>query len=213
MPIDHSDPRHRGRPTSPGRPLDRRLATRGRRLLGDPRARPIARRNLIFSVLSEHIGFSVWSLWSVLVLFLGPDYGIDPAEKFLLTALPTLVGARAAAAVHLRGRQVRRPQLDDRQRAAAAGPDDPDRDRARARRLVHTLLIVVAVRRRRRRQLRLVDDQHQRLLPGPAQGLGARDQRRRRQPRRAGRAAGRPARAGHARRAATRGRWWRSTSR
>ena len=53
----------------------------------------VARRNLIFSVLSEHIGFSVWSLWSVLVLFLGSDYGFDPAQKFLLTALPTLVGA------------------------------------------------------------------------------------------------------------------------
>jgi NNP family nitrate/nitrite transporter-like MFS transporter len=54
---------------------------------------PIARRNLIFSILSEHIGFSVWSLWSVLVLFLGPAYHIDPAGKFLLTAVPTLVGA------------------------------------------------------------------------------------------------------------------------
>jgi NNP family nitrate/nitrite transporter-like MFS transporter len=53
----------------------------------------VARRNLIFSVTSEHIGFSVWSLWSVLVLFLGPDYGFDPAQKFLLTALPTLAGA------------------------------------------------------------------------------------------------------------------------
>ncbi|MFG1992918.1 nitrate/nitrite transporter [Actinoplanes sp. NPDC048988] len=53
----------------------------------------IARRNLIFSITSEHIGFSVWSLWSVLVLFLGPEYGIDPAGKFLLTAVPTLFGA------------------------------------------------------------------------------------------------------------------------
>jgi NNP family nitrate/nitrite transporter-like MFS transporter len=53
----------------------------------------IARRNLIFSVLSEHIGFSVWSLWSVMVLFLGPKYHIDPAGKFLLTSVPTLVGA------------------------------------------------------------------------------------------------------------------------
>ncbi|MGK5545575.1 nitrate/nitrite transporter [Streptomyces sp. URMC 127] len=53
----------------------------------------IARRNLVYSVLSEHIGFSVWSLWSVLVLFLGPEYGIDPAGKFLLTALPTALGA------------------------------------------------------------------------------------------------------------------------
>ncbi|GIE94666.1 nitrate/nitrite transporter [Paractinoplanes rishiriensis] len=54
---------------------------------------PIARRNLIFSILSEHIGFSVWSLWSVMVLFLGPQYGLDPAQKFLLTAVPTLLGA------------------------------------------------------------------------------------------------------------------------
>jgi NNP family nitrate/nitrite transporter-like MFS transporter len=53
----------------------------------------IARRNLIFSILSEHIGFSVWSLWSVMVLFLGPAYGIDPAGKFLLTAVPALIGA------------------------------------------------------------------------------------------------------------------------
>ncbi|MGG2462701.1 nitrate/nitrite transporter [Streptomyces sp. RGM 3693] len=53
----------------------------------------IARRNLVFSVLTEHIGFSVWSLWSVLVLFMGPGYGIDPAGKFFLVAVPTLVGA------------------------------------------------------------------------------------------------------------------------
>ncbi|WP_433832039.1 MFS transporter [Actinoplanes sp. CA-015351] len=53
----------------------------------------IAKRNLIFSIFSEHIGFSVWTLWSVLVLFLGPSYGIDPAQKFLLTAVPTLFGA------------------------------------------------------------------------------------------------------------------------
>ncbi|MEO3744195.1 nitrate/nitrite transporter [Plantactinospora sp. B5E13] len=54
---------------------------------------PIARRNLIVSITSEHIGFSVWSLWSVMVLFLGPEYGIDPAGKFLLTAVPTALGA------------------------------------------------------------------------------------------------------------------------
>ncbi|MGY6023236.1 nitrate/nitrite transporter [Streptomyces spinosirectus] len=53
----------------------------------------IARRNLLFSVLSEHIGFSVWTMWSVLVLFMGPEYGLTPADKFLLTSMVTLVGA------------------------------------------------------------------------------------------------------------------------
>lgn len=52
-----------------------------------------ARRNLFFSVLSEHIGFSVWTMWSVLVLFMGPEYGLTPADKFLLTSVVTLVGA------------------------------------------------------------------------------------------------------------------------
>jgi NNP family nitrate/nitrite transporter-like MFS transporter len=53
----------------------------------------IARRNLFFSVLSEHIGFSIWTLWSVLVLFMGPEYGLTPADKFMLTSMVTLVGA------------------------------------------------------------------------------------------------------------------------
>src|SRR5256886_13916734 len=53
----------------------------------------VARRNLIFSIFSEHIGFSIWTIWSVMVLFLGPKYHIDPAGKFLLTAGPALVGS------------------------------------------------------------------------------------------------------------------------
>ncbi|MFE9258230.1 MFS transporter [Streptomyces sp. NPDC006879] len=55
----------------------------------------IARRNLIYSVFSEHIGFSIWTLWSVMVLFMGPGYGVDPAGKFFLIAMATLVGALA----------------------------------------------------------------------------------------------------------------------
>ncbi|WP_225844415.1 NarK/NasA family nitrate transporter [Streptomyces sp. HPF1205] len=54
--------------------------------------RRVALRNLVFSVVSEHIGFSVWSLWSVMVLFMGPGYHVDPAGKFFLVAMPTLVG-------------------------------------------------------------------------------------------------------------------------
>lgn len=59
----------------------------------------IARRNLLVSILSEHIGFSIWSMWSVFVLFLTPEYGISTdlrtaaAQKFLLTAVPTAIGA------------------------------------------------------------------------------------------------------------------------
>ena len=61
--------------------------------------RRIARRNLWLSVFSEHIGFSIWSLWSVFVLFLTPKYGISKvatdaaAQKFLLTTMPTALGA------------------------------------------------------------------------------------------------------------------------
>jgi NNP family nitrate/nitrite transporter-like MFS transporter len=53
----------------------------------------VALRNLIFSILSEHIGFSIWSLWSVMVLFMGPKYHVDPAGKFFLVAMPTLIGS------------------------------------------------------------------------------------------------------------------------
>ncbi|MFJ5263513.1 nitrate/nitrite transporter [Streptomyces sp. NPDC088387] len=53
----------------------------------------VARRNLVFSVLSEHIGFSIWTVWSVLVLFMGPEYGLTPADKFFLVSMATLVGA------------------------------------------------------------------------------------------------------------------------
>jgi NNP family nitrate/nitrite transporter-like MFS transporter len=65
----------------------------------ESRGKRVARRNLIWSICTEHVGFSVWSLWSVLVLFLTPGYGFsaDPkhaaAEKFLLTTLPTALGA------------------------------------------------------------------------------------------------------------------------
>ncbi|MFE4540739.1 nitrate/nitrite transporter [Streptomyces scopuliridis] len=52
-----------------------------------------ARRNLLYSVFSEHIGFSIWTLWSVMVLFMGPEYGVDPAGKFFLIGMATLVGS------------------------------------------------------------------------------------------------------------------------
>ena len=53
----------------------------------------IARRNLIWSVFAEHVGFSIWSIWSVMVLFM-PEavYGFTAGDKFLLGATATLVG-------------------------------------------------------------------------------------------------------------------------
>jgi hypothetical protein len=84
--------------------------------------RTIANRNLLYSVISEHIGFSVWTLWSVMVLFMGPEYGIDAAGKFFLSR-PDARRRGAAVAVHVRRGEVRRPELDDRQRGAAARPD------------------------------------------------------------------------------------------
>ncbi|WP_019874985.1 nitrate/nitrite transporter [Sporichthya polymorpha] len=53
----------------------------------------IARRNLIFSIFSEHIGFSVWTMWSTLVLFLGPAYGLTPAEKFTIVSVAAGCGS------------------------------------------------------------------------------------------------------------------------
>ncbi|GEL16989.1 nitrate/nitrite transporter [Pseudonocardia asaccharolytica] len=55
--------------------------------------RSVANRNLWASIFVEHVGFSVWTLWSVFVLFMGPEYGVDAAGKFFLGATATLVGA------------------------------------------------------------------------------------------------------------------------
>src|SRR5690348_8521975 len=61
---------------------------------GSPPGKQVAKRNLIWSIFAEHVGFSVWSIWSVMVLFMPQDvYGIDAAGKFYLVAMPTLVGA------------------------------------------------------------------------------------------------------------------------
>lgn len=53
----------------------------------------VAGRNLWASIAVEHVGFSVWTMFSVFVLFMGPEYGIDAANKFLLVSTGTFVGA------------------------------------------------------------------------------------------------------------------------
>jgi NNP family nitrate/nitrite transporter-like MFS transporter len=61
---------------------------------GQTAGKEIAKRNLIWSVVAEHVGFSIWSIWSVMVLFMPQNvYHIDAAGKFYLVAMPTLVGA------------------------------------------------------------------------------------------------------------------------
>jgi NNP family nitrate/nitrite transporter-like MFS transporter len=54
----------------------------------------IARKNLVFSILAENLGFSIWVLWTIVVLNLA-NIGIELslAEAFWLTAVPNLVGA------------------------------------------------------------------------------------------------------------------------
>ena len=54
----------------------------------------IARRNLFWSVVIVHLGYSIWSLWPVLALFMPRDvYGFSAGDKLLLGITATLVGA------------------------------------------------------------------------------------------------------------------------
>lgn len=82
----HPNPPVRGRWISHWNPEDETFwETTGRR---------VARRNLVFSIAAQHVGFSVWLLWSVVVVSL-PAAGFDfPTDQLLwLVATPNLVGA------------------------------------------------------------------------------------------------------------------------
>jgi NNP family nitrate/nitrite transporter-like MFS transporter len=53
----------------------------------------IARRNLLCTVAGDHVAFSIWSLWSVMALFMPASvYGFSVGDKLLLGAVATLVG-------------------------------------------------------------------------------------------------------------------------
>jgi NNP family nitrate/nitrite transporter-like MFS transporter len=54
----------------------------------------IARKNLALSIFAEHLGFSIWVLWTIVVINLA-NVGITLSlpEQFWLTALPNLVGS------------------------------------------------------------------------------------------------------------------------
>ncbi|TVS86755.1 NarK/NasA family nitrate transporter [Mycobacterium helveticum] len=62
----------------------------------------VARRNLIFSIFAEHVGFSVWMLWSIVVVQMtaGPHGGpaaagwaLSASQALCLVAVPSGVGA------------------------------------------------------------------------------------------------------------------------
>ncbi|ORA82373.1 MFS transporter [Mycobacterium malmoense] len=68
--------------------------------------KPIARRNLIFSIFAEHIGFSVWMLWSIVVVQMtsvgalghpshpaASGWALTPSQALCLVAVPSGVGA------------------------------------------------------------------------------------------------------------------------
>ncbi|MFC7247485.1 MFS transporter [Catellatospora aurea] len=56
--------------------------------------RRVARRNLVFSIFAEHLGFSVWTLWSVVVVAMpAAAFPFTVDQKFWLVALPNLIGA------------------------------------------------------------------------------------------------------------------------
>ena len=60
----------------------------------EAKGKTIARRNLIFSILAEHLGFSIWLVWSIVVTKLpaaGFHYTTD--QLFQLVALPGLIGS------------------------------------------------------------------------------------------------------------------------
>ena len=54
----------------------------------------IAKKNLLFSIFAEHLGFNIWVLWTIIVLNLA-NIGItlSIAQLFWLTAVPNLIGS------------------------------------------------------------------------------------------------------------------------
>jgi NNP family nitrate/nitrite transporter-like MFS transporter len=58
------------------------------------RGKAIARRNLIWSIVAEHIGFSVWLIWSIVATKLpAAGFHFSTDELFQLVALPGLIGS------------------------------------------------------------------------------------------------------------------------
>ncbi|WP_062437576.1 MFS transporter [Herbidospora daliensis] len=54
--------------------------------------RRVARRNLIFSIFAEHLGFTLWTVWSIVAVRLSA-YEFTTDQLFWIVALPNLVGS------------------------------------------------------------------------------------------------------------------------
>ncbi|MGI5156890.1 MFS transporter [Microbispora sp. CA-102843] len=52
----------------------------------------VARRNLAFSILAEHLGFTLWTVWSIVSVKLGA-YKFSTDQLFWIVSLPNLVGS------------------------------------------------------------------------------------------------------------------------
>src|SRR5438445_3347480 len=60
----------------------------------ETKGKAVARRNLIWSIVAEHIGFSVWLIWSIVATKLpAAGFHFSTDELFQLVALPGLIGS------------------------------------------------------------------------------------------------------------------------
>src|SRR5438270_4182841 len=81
-----SEPSHRGRWIEHWEPEDEEFWERT--------GKKTARRNLAVSIFAENLGFSVWVLWTIVVINLANiGLSLSVSELFLLTAVPNLVGS------------------------------------------------------------------------------------------------------------------------
>ncbi len=143
----------------------------------------VARRNLIWSIVAEHLGFSIWLIWSIVATKLpqaGFHYTTD--QLFQLVALPGLIGSLMRfpytfAVPNFGGRNWT-------MFSAACCSSRRSRWPISSTPAGHAVLADAGGGRdgrARRRQFRLQHGQHLVLLSRPDEGLGARAQRGRRQ--------------------------------
>jgi MFS transporter, NNP family, nitrate/nitrite transporter len=90
-------------PHAAGSRASSRLFTRGRWIddwrpedaaFWDETGQAVARKNLILSIFAEHVGFSIWVLWTIVVINLAnAGMALSVPEQFWLIAVPNLIGS------------------------------------------------------------------------------------------------------------------------